>query len=120
MNKRIVGAQYEEVACDYLKSIGMKIIQKNYRTRIGEIDIVAHDGLTIVFVEVKYRKKSNAGCSLEAIGYRKRMQIIRVARNYLYMNHIPDNVGVRFDCIGIDDGQITYLKNAFDAAGSVS
>ncbi len=98
----------------------MHVIERNYRIRTGEIDIVARDGRSLVFVEVKYRKNCAAGKSLDAVDFRKRMQIIKVAKNYLYMNHIPECVSVRFDCIGIDDGKITYIKNAFDSTGSVN
>ena len=120
MSKRAIGTKYESLACDYLTGIGMHVIERNYRIRTGEIDIVARDGRTLVFVEVKYRKSSAAGKSLDAVDFRKRMQIVKVAKNYLYMNHIPEYVSVRFDCIGIDDGKITHIRNAFDSTGSVS
>lgn len=119
MNRRKVGSIYEDKACSYMTGIGMKILERNFRIREGEIDIVARDGLTIVFTEVKFRKNAKAGSALDAIGLRKRLQIIRVARVYLFFHHIPENVPVRFDCIGIDDDKITYIRDAFDITGSV-
>ena len=118
MNRRTIGSVYEERACVFLIGAGMKILHRNYRIAAGEIDIVARDGRTIVFVEVKYRRNHNAGYPVEAVDHHKRMQIIRVARSYLYMNHIPECVPVRFDVIGINGSDIRHIRNAFDAAGS--
>ncbi len=56
MNKRLVGSRYEQEAAEYLKSLGYRILMMNYRCLLGEIDIVAMDGDTLVFCEVKYRK----------------------------------------------------------------
>ncbi|MBQ0146710.1 MAG: YraN family protein [Lachnospiraceae bacterium] len=120
MNKRVTGSQYEDIACSFLTDSGMKVIQRNYRIRTGEIDIVAMDGRTVVFVEVKYRGNSHAGTALEAVSAAKRKQIIRVARYYLYSHHIPETVNVRFDCVGIDGHEVKYVRNAFDAEGSIS
>ena len=120
MNKRITGAVYEEKACAYLTGTGMKVLQRNYRNAAGEIDIVARDGRSIVFVEVKFRGNHNAGYPFDAVDHHKRMQIIRVARIYLYMNRIPDDTPVRFDVIGMSGEDIIYIRDAFDASGSVS
>lgn len=116
VNKRRVGAEYEEVACNYLKELGYTIIEKNYRNRIGEIDIVAKDNDFYVFVEVKYRKNNNFGTPFEAVDYRKQNRIRNVARGYLYEKHISQYTMVRFDVVGItsENGtKIELLKNAF-------
>lgn len=120
MNNRAVGTYYEFLAREYLTSHGLKIINTNYRIRSGEIDIVAKDNSVYVFIEVKFRRSSKAGSALEAIDFRKRKQIIRIAMNYMYMNHIPDDVCIRFDCIGFDGDKMTYIRDAFDITGSVN
>lgn len=118
MNNRKTGSEKEELACEYLKEQGCFIIQKNYRVRQGEIDIVARDGNQIVFVEVKYRSKNSCGNPIEAVGLSKQRQISRVALFYLYQNKIStDNTPIRFDVIGIMGDRIEHIKNAFNYIG---
>ncbi len=113
-NKREVGSDKENVAAAYLEKKGYFIIQKNYRVRQGEIDIVARDGDTLVFVEVKYRKNLSSGHPLEAITPSKIKQISRTALFYLNQNKISvDNTPIRFDVIGILGEEITHIENAF-------
>ena len=67
MNKRKTGAEYEELAARWLTGTGFEILEKNYRCRIGEIDLIARDGRYLVFVEVKYRSDEKAGDPSEAV-----------------------------------------------------
>ena len=113
MNRRKEGAYYENLVAEYLKTQGYEILEKNYRCRIGEIDLIAKEGETLVFVEVKYRKTKRAGYALEAIDIRKAGQVRRVAAVYLYEHGFPESAACRFDAVGIDGEQITHLKNAF-------
>ena len=113
MNRRKEGAYYENLVAEYLKTQGYEILEKNYRCRIGEIDLIAKEGETLVFVEVKYRKTKRAGYALEAIDSRKAGQVRRVAAVYLYEHGFPESAACRFDAVGIDGEQITHLKNAF-------
>jgi putative endonuclease len=114
MNKREVGSNEEELAAKYLAGKGYFIIQKNYRVRQGEIDIVARDGETIVFVEVKYRKNGSAGHPLEAVNVSKQRQICKTALFYLNQNKInPEVTPIRFDVVGILGTEITHIENAF-------
>jgi putative endonuclease len=114
LNTRQVGSDEEELAADYLRGKGYFIIQKNYRVRQGEIDIIARDGQTIVFVEVKYRKNAGAGHPLEAVTFSKQKQICKTALFYLNQNKInPEVTPVRFDVIGILGTEITHIENAF-------
>ena len=117
-NKRREGQQKELVATEYLKNKGYFIIQTNFRVRQGEIDIIARDGETIVFVEVKYRKDLSSGNPLEAVNYAKQRKICRTALFYMNLNKIsPDNTPIRFDVIGILGEEITHIVNAFDFVG---
>ena len=92
---------------------GFVILEKNYRCRSGEIDLIARDGRYLVFIEVKYRSSGHAGSALEAINTKKAAQVRRIASIYLYQNRYSENTPVRFDAAGVDGDQITYIKNAF-------
>lgn len=114
-NTRKIGNEKEQLAASYLESKGYFIIQKNYRVRQGEIDIIARDGNTIVFVEVKYRKNTLKGHPLEAITPKKQRQICKTALFYMNQNKInPETIPVRFDVIGILDDEISHIDNAFN------
>ena len=113
MNTREVGGLHEQQACDYLENEGLKIIMKNYRKKIGEIDIIAQDGEYLVFVEVKYRSYLNQGGASYAIGPAKQMKIRRVAQWFMAENHINREALCRFDAVLIDGENIRHIKNAW-------
>ncbi len=112
MNRRETGTQYEERAAEYLIAQNYQILERNYRIRSGEIDIIARDGTVLVFTEVKYRKNEESGNPLEAVDIRKQKKIINVARYYLYQKKYGD-VPCRFDVIGICGSHIEHIKDAF-------
>lgn len=115
-NRRQTGARYENLAAEYLESRGLFILERNYRCRQGEIDLIARDGEFLVFVEVKYRQGKEKGTSLEAVDRRKQRQICRTARYYLACSVGSMDVSCRFDVVGIDgkEEKISWIKNAFD------
>ena len=114
-NKRQVGTEKENLAAEYLRGKGYFIIEKNYRVRQGEIDLIARDGTCIVFVEVKYRADGRSGDALEAVTGAKIRQISKMALFYLNQKKISiDNTPIRFDVIGINGDSITHIENAFD------
>lgn len=114
-NKRQTGTAYEELAINYLESKGYFVIQKNFQVRQAEIDIIARQDNTIVFVEVKYRTSKASGHPLEAVTIAKQKKICKAALFYMNKNKIsPDNSSVRFDVIGILGSEITHVENAFD------
>lgn len=113
MNKRAVGAQYETMAADYLRGQGMRILARNYRLRSGEIDLIARDGNTIVFVEVKYRTDERQGNPLEAVSVSKQRTIVRTAQHYLLLNGYREDTPCRFDVVGIEGERIIHIPNAF-------
>ena len=114
MNKRSVGSLYEQLATEQLINMGYRVLARNYRNRFGEIDIIAKDGDTICFCEVKYRKDNGCGSALEAVGYSKQKKIISVARYYLMTHGLNEWTPCRFDVIAVDDDEVTVLKNAFE------
>lgn len=112
-NKRKIGENYEKVAGEYLKSQGYEIIEYNFYTRGGEIDIIAKHKGYFVFVEVKYRKNDKKGNPLEAISMQKQRSISKCAAYYLKKHNLYD-VPVRFDVVGILGEEIQLIQNAFD------
>lgn len=116
-NDREIGSIYEEKACEYLKNKGLQIVERNFRVRQGEIDIVARDKGTLVFAEVKYRKDSFAGLPQEAVTYKKQKQISRVALFYLSFHRLPLSTPCRFDVVAICKDEVCWIPNAFDFCG---
>lgn len=109
-----VGNDKEAVACEFLENKGLRPLQRNYRLRTGEIDLIMQDGDTIVFIEVRYRKHQHYGGALQSIDFRKQQRLIRTAQHYL-MKHAPYASG-RFDVIAIEGNTgINWVQNAFEA-----
>ena len=111
-NKRRTGTRYEQAAGFFLEQIGYEVLEYNYRCRFGEIDIIANDGICLVFCEVKYRSGREKGSPLEAVDNRKQQRIFRCASHYLAGRGLED-VPCRFDVIGIEGTAVTHIKNAF-------
>ncbi|VAX32694.1 Endonuclease [hydrothermal vent metagenome] len=115
--KNQTGKEGEVFAVKYLKKKGYSILASNYQTPIGEIDIVARDGDTIVFVEVKTRQSLLYGYPFEAVTWRKRERLKRLALYYLKVHSMLGASG-RFDVIGLylRDGtyQIQHIIDAFE------
>ena len=112
-NKRKVGNDYEKIAGEYLERQGYQIIEYNFHSRTGEIDIVAKHGEYLVFVEVKYREHDKKGHPFEAVSFLKQRTISQCAFYYLQKNHLQD-VPVRFDVVGILGEDIEVIQNAFE------
>lgn len=99
-NKRQFGLLAEQTAVNFLKKRGYKIVLRNYRTRLGEIDIIAYEKDTLCFIEVKSRKTQNFGNPKEKVDLKKQTQIIRCAVKYLQDQHLLDRK-IRFDVVSI-------------------
>ena len=112
MKHIITGLKGEILAQKYLKKQKYKIIEKNYKTRYGEIDIIALDKNYIVFIEVKTRVSTKFGRASEAVDSNKQRYIKNVALGYLKINDLL-NSNVRFDVIEVYDEEINHIKNAF-------
>jgi len=114
-----LGRWGEERAAEFLKAKGYRILETNYKNRIGEIDIIASDGKTLLFVEVKTRRSLAYGQPYESVTRHKQMKIARVAFAYLKHRCGTVDVNARFDVISIirdESGQarIEYIPHAFD------
>lgn len=113
MNRRQIGGQYEKIAAAYLEQQGYEILERNFRCRIGEIDLIGRDGNCIVFVEVKYRSSLKKGYPAEAVTKSKQRIIYRVAAWYMKSHDFSENTCCRFDVVSVCGQEITLIKNAF-------
>jgi putative endonuclease len=114
MNKRQTGTTYEDKAALWLESRGMKVIERNFRCRQGEIDLIAQDGRYLVFVEVKYRSDDRSGYPSEAVNFRKQKRIMDASVYYCCKYGISEDYPCRYDVVSILGDQITHIENAFE------
>ncbi len=114
------GRRGEDLAARFLVRQGYALVERNYRLRSGEIDIIARDRQTLVFVEVKTRRGNRFGSPFDAVDNRKQQQICRTALAYLTAHGLEESA-VRFDVVAVylDEGQprIELMKNAFEYPG---
>jgi len=105
------GDAYEELASEYLKQMGFRIMEKNFSTKFGEIDLVCIDDDALVFVEVKYRESDKYGRAVEFVTPSKLRKIKKAAWGYIKKNacHLPDNY--RIDVVAIDGEEVSYFRN---------
>jgi putative endonuclease len=106
------GAEAEEMAVALLCAHGYEIVERNWRAKAGELDIVARDRSTLVFVEVRSRADDEHGTALEAVGARKQRQVMRVAEHYLEIED-PRYDDIRFDIVAITGGKAELFTNAY-------
>lgn len=117
VNKREIGTRYEEMACDYLHKNGVHMLEKNFRCRQGEIDIIGQDKETLVFFEVKYRATMKNGAAEEAVTPEKQRKICRTADYYRYCHNYGEDRPIRYDVIAINgkgtEMTLVWYQNAF-------
>lgn len=114
MNNIEKGKLGEEIAAEYIVSKGGKIIERNYKIKIGEVDLIVLINGELVFVEVKSRSNINYGYPSEAVNYKKKQKITNVAKYYI-LNNCLDNISIRFDVIEVylKSKKINHIVNAF-------
>jgi putative endonuclease len=117
MQKKELGKKGEGVALRFLKRRGYRIVEKNYVCKMGEMDIIAKEKDTLVFIEVKTRTSTMFGPPQLAVNSSKQRQLSKVALNYLKEKHLED-VKARFDVVAIllrqKGEEIELIKDAFD------
>lgn len=114
LNKREVGAKYEDIAANYLMRHGYKIIERNYHNKFGELDIIATKDGMLIYTEIKFRSGEEYGKPLEAVDIKKQRRISRAAAWHYAKNGALEDMPCRFDVIGIcGDGSIRHIENAF-------
>jgi putative endonuclease len=118
----VLGKSGENYACWELERLGYEILDRRYRTRMGEIDIVARDGEVLAFIEVKARRSARFGPPAEAVGAQKRHKLMQMASCYIFDRRLS-NARCRFDVVSVTFGagerrpKIAVFKGAFDANG---
>jgi len=112
---QVAGGEAEETAARFLERNGLEVVARNYRTRMGEIDLVAREGSTLVFVEVRMRTSARFGGAAASVDFRKRSRIEAAARHFLArLAHEPP---CRFDVLTLDgDNRASWLRGAFETA----
>ena len=123
LQKKELGAKGEGIAVRYLKSRGYRILERNYRIRLGEIDIIAEQGADLVFIEVKTRSDTLFGSPFDSVTAPKQRQLSKVALEYI-SKHGCHNRPARFDVVGVllrganptqlQNAKIELVQNAFD------
>ena len=120
-NLRKTGSQMEEAAAAYLTERGVTVLERNFRSRTAEIDVVGKQDGTLLFIEVKARAENQkSGTAPEAVGTAKQKRICRCADYYMHSKGIdPYRTGIRFDVVAITmredkEPEIRWIKNAFN------
>jgi putative endonuclease len=107
------GQAAEDAAADYLAARGLRLVERNWRCKGGEIDLVMRDGATLVFVEVRARGSMGFGGAAASITAGKQARVILAARHYLMAKGV--DAPCRFDAVLIQNGRVEWLKGAFEA-----
>lgn len=115
MQSKTSGQIAEQLACDYLKQQGLKLITRNYHCRRGEIDLIMRDGNTLVFIEVRYRRSQRFGGAIESVTRDKMTKIITTAEHYIQQSAQSFDQ-YRFDVMAVnslDKPDLVWLQDAF-------
>ncbi len=117
MDSTTRGREAETRAWQYLQSRGLRLLQRNYRSRRGEIDLVLQDRDSVVFVEVRYRRESRFGSGAESVDRRKQSKLIACAQHYLQAYPKIASQPCRFDVVSVGgpDESVEWIRNAFCA-----
>ncbi|RDH45434.1 YraN family protein [Zooshikella ganghwensis] len=114
LSHRHRGSQHEDFALAYLKQHGLKLVQRNYAWKGGEIDLIMLDKTTLVFIEVRYRKNTTYGTAAETLTSSKQRKLINTAKHFL-LTQAKHNPPCRFDLLAITgqmpDQQTEWVKN---------
>lgn len=118
MNRKAIGDQAEQRACQHLQRHGLKLLQRNFRCRGGEIDLIMQHGDSLVFIEVRYRRRTAFGRAAETVSLLKQGRVIRCAQVYINRYRCW-NTAARFDVVSIegevDQMRIDWIVDAFQA-----
>lgn len=117
--KRARGIRGEDLAVTYLKKKGYKVIARNYRCQWGEIDLIARDKGTLIFVEIKSRSSSGFGLPQDAVDRFKQEKLIQAAKTYMAEHHLQESIPARFDVVAVhltpSGPEMELIKDAFQA-----
>lgn len=122
-NTTTLGRRAEDLACGHLEALGLQLLERNYRCRAGEIDLVMLDGTTLALVEVRSRSTSAHGGAAATVGARKQQRFIRAARHLMLTRPEYRKLAARFDVVAIDAGRdggppaVRWIRDAFRMSG---
>ena len=106
------GAQYEDLALQFLLDQGLTLIARNYRCKCGELDLLMQEKATLIIVEVRYRKNNRYGSALESVTKAKQTRIIAATKYYIVTHKVDQPI--RFDVVAITgNSHLDWVKNAF-------
>jgi putative endonuclease len=113
-SKKKLGNEAEQQACKHLQSHGLKLLDKNFSIKAGEVDLIMRDNETLVFVEVRYRKNADFGGAAASVTPKKQQRIIKASLAY-QQKHAPQS-SMRFDVVAIegDNRELNWIRSAFD------
>lgn len=111
------GANAESRALRHLEARGLELVNRNWRCKGGELDLVMRDGETLAIIEVRSRSRADFGSALESVDARKQGRLIHAAQLFLASHREHANREVRFDVVALDGNELQWLKAAFDAGG---
>jgi putative endonuclease len=117
IDRQQLGRDAEQRASDFLQAAGLQIVTRNYRCRMGELDIVAQSGGTLIIAEVRCRSRNDYGGAAASVTARKQQRIVRASRHLLARQPALARLPVRFDVLVVppNDGAVEWLRAAFDA-----
>lgn len=113
--KKLLGRLGEQSASKYLAKKKYKVIEKNFTTKVGEVDLIALYGDLLVFIEVKTRSSTAYGNPAEAVDYNKQRKYVLLAEQYVFMHPEHNKRSIRFDVVEILNEQINHIEGAFYA-----
>ncbi len=118
-SKKETGNHAETAACNYLQRQGLKLVERNYLCKRGEIDLIMRDGQNTVFVEVRYRRNDRFGSSAESVDWRKQSKLLATAEHYLQQHPKAAQSACRFDVVALTtenaQQKIHWIEDAFQA-----
>jgi putative endonuclease len=114
----LIGKRAEDIAAEFLRARGLEILDRNFRRRLGELDIVAREGDTLAIVEVRTRASDRYGGAAASVDFRKQQRLVRAAALFLQQRRHLSHLRVRFDVIVVADiesenPQVEWLRHAF-------
>ena len=113
MDRQEIGRAAEDAAVAYLESQGVEIVARNFRRRLGELDVIARDRDSLVIVEVRKRTSDRFGGAAASVDFRKQVKLQRAAAQLLQQRPELRNLRVRFDVVAITPTRIDWIKHAF-------
>lgn len=113
LNKKQLGNIAEKKVCLFLQKKGLSLIDMNYHTPFGEVDLIMQDKNEVVFIEVRSRSYQTFGSPIESINKNKQQKVIKSALSYLQKRKWLDKVNYRFDIVGCSSTNIEWIKHAF-------